>query len=120
MKAVVWVGPYCWLRGSDLGKPTQSWHPETEGSVYLREYFRDTCRVCWWLEAESQMGAPPASPTLLSLPWSPTLPASLPSLPPSLSHSAFPNSLPLGEPLLPKSPALGSVPKVVGCWVQPP
>lgn len=41
VKAVVWVGPYCWLRGSDLGKPAQSRHPETEGSMSLTDYFRE-------------------------------------------------------------------------------
>ena len=46
VKAVVWVDPYCLLRGSDLGKPAQSRHLQTEGSVSLILHFRDTFRVC--------------------------------------------------------------------------
>ena len=52
-KAVVWVDPYCSLRGSNLRTPTQSRHLETEGNVCLTQHFRDTCRVCQGLDAES-------------------------------------------------------------------
>lgn len=97
VKAVVWVGPYCWLRGSDLRTPAQRRHLETQGNVSLTQHSRDTCRACRGLEAESQTRALPTPtpplprPPSPSLPLSPTPPASLP-LP--LSHSAFPNSLP--------------------------
>lgn len=77
----------------------------------LTEYFGDTCRDGRWLEAESQTGALPRlplmpspsfrpqlslSPSLLSLPPSPTQPS------PSLS--LHPHSLPLPQPLSIHSP----------------
>lgn len=105
VKAVVWVGPYCWLIGSDLGKPAQTRHPASEGSMSLPEYCRSTCRDGWWLEAESQTGAPPPPPNALSLPPSPNLSVSFSSLAPSLSHSAFPKPLP-SPPLSPFTPTL--------------
>ena len=71
VKAVVWVGPYCWLRGSDLRTPAQRRHLETQGNVSLTQHSRDTCRACRGLEAESQTGAPPTSPD-------PSLPPSVP------------------------------------------
>lgn len=37
VKAVVWVGPYCWLRGYDLWNSTQRKHPEIEGYMSLSE-----------------------------------------------------------------------------------
>lgn len=97
VKAVVWVGPYCWLRGSDLGKPAQSRHPETEGSMSLTDYFRESCRDGRWLDAESQTGAPPPSPKHplpLSVPNSLCLPPFSPSLP-------LPLSLPQASPFTP-------------------
>ena len=87
VKAVVWVGPYCWLRGSDLRTPAQRRHLETQGNVSLTQHSRDTCRACRGLEAESQTRALPTptphspDPTLL-----PFLCPQLPP-PPSLSRS---------------------------------
>ena len=105
VKAVVWVAPYCWLRGSRFAKPTQSRHPETEGRMSLTEYLRDTCRDGRWLEAESQAGAPPLSP---KRPLPPSVPKFL-CLPPfssfPLSHSAFPKPL-HSPPLSPFAPTL--------------
>ena len=64
VKAVVWVGPYCWLRGSDLRTPAQRRHLETQGNVSLTQHSRDTCRACRGLEAESQTRAlPTPTPT---------------------------------------------------------
>lgn len=123
VKAVVWVGPYCWLIGSDLGKPAQTRHPASEGSMSLPEYCRSTCRDGWWLEAESQTGLRPLpqtpspslrpqislSPSLLLLPPSPTQPFpslslhphSLPSPPPSPSIHSPPPTLRLQAFYLP-------------------
>ena len=105
-KAVVWLGPSCWFRGSDLRTPTQSRQLETEGNVSVTQHFRDTCRVSQGLDAESQVQGLPPSPsptpfpshcTQLSLPptlpLSPSLPSpySLPSPPPTpTTHSAPP------------------------------
>lgn len=130
VKAVVWVGPYCWLRGSDLRTPAQRRHLETQGNVSLTQHSRDTCRACRGLEAESQTRAlptptptpppptplslPPSVPNSPRLPPSPALPLSLPQLspcaphplgplPPGTSHPptfALPG-LPLPLPLLP-------------------
>ena len=101
MKAVVWVGPYCWLRGSDHEKPALSRYLETEGNVSLTQHFRDTCRVCQWLEAESkkwtQSPLPrPPSPSLCPQISLPPFPLSLLSSPthPSQTLSLHPHSLP--------------------------
>ena len=113
MKAVVWVGPYCWLRGSDHDRPALRRYLETKGNVSLMQHFRDTCRVCRGLEAESQMRAQPPSPDhplppsvhnspcLLSLSPSFPLPLSLPKLSPftpTLSLCFHPLPLPTWPP----------------------
>ena len=106
VKAVVWVGPYCWLRGSDLRTPAQRRHLETQGNVSLTQHSRDTCRACRGLEAESQTRAlptptptpppptplslPPSVPTSPRLPPSPALPLSLPQLAPCAPHPRGP------------------------------
>lgn len=70
VKAVVWVGPYCWLRGSDLRTPAQRRHLETQGNVSLTQHSRDTCRACRGLEAESQTRAlPTPTPTPTPTPF---------------------------------------------------
>ena len=97
VKAVVWVAPYCWLRGSDFGKPAQSRHPETEGRMSLTEYLRDTCRDGRWLEAESQTGAPPLSQ---KRPLPPSVPRFL-CLPPFSSSLPLPLSLPQASAFTP-------------------
>ena len=72
VKAVVWVGPYCWLRGSDLRTPAQRRHLETQGNVSLTQHSRDTCRACRGLEAESQTRAlPTPTPSFLLPPGLP-------------------------------------------------
>ena len=87
VKAVVWVGPYCWLRGSDLRTPAQRRHLETQGNVSLTQHSRDTCRACRGLEAESQTRAlPTPTPPSPDPPLPPSLCPQLPP-PPSLSRS---------------------------------
>ena len=136
VKAVVWVGPYCWLRGSDLRTPAQRRHLETQGNVSLTQHSRDTCRACRGLEAESQTRAlptptPPPPPTPLSLPPSvpnsprlppsPALPLSLPQLSPCAPHPLGPLP-PLHSPVS-RSPSLccpwhreGVLLPYVDCW----